>query len=431
MVISSRPTYSQHDPIQESAGALREAGGGKLSLTLEERTRWEEKFGVDFGKDRNQQDMLSRIRIGMEFRPKSWLSISAMGQDSRAAFFGKPAPASLRDSMDLQESYIVLGSPRSRINFSAGRRMLNYGELRVIGTPQWGNTSRTYDHGRLRFSNKKMALDVLMVSPVIVLPSSFNTPEFGNRYWGTYTVLPKMWRGTSVDAYALRHSQNKIGGWSGADTLGTNSYGARFYGPLPAHLDFSVEGIAQNGHTGKLDHRAYAWFAAITRPFKLGAILLDTSVEVKEASGSHCGSDHSATFDQLAAAYHNPFGHMDLFGWRNLKTLRTQETLTIKRSLGVNFMYVNHNLVSASDALYAASGAQIAMSNQGTGGTHVGQELDSFLTLKLGTHTFYAGFGHFFKGEFVQNTTPRINPRYFYIAQQYTVTFSRSSRQPN
>ncbi|HEX7729505.1 MAG TPA: hypothetical protein VF392_10745 [Terracidiphilus sp.] len=32
-----------------------------------------------------------------------------------------------------------------------------------------------------------------------------------------------------------------------------------------------------------------------------------------------------------------------------------------------------------------------------------------------------AGVGHFFKGQFVENATPGINPRYFYIAQQYVL----------
>jgi hypothetical protein len=411
----------QRDPIQQEAKELKEASGGKVSVTFEERTRWEEKFGVNFGKDRNQQDMLSRLRIGMTFQPIPWLTLSAMGQDSRVPFYGKPAPASMRDSVDLHESYVVFGSAKNRMNFSAGRRMLNYGELRVIGTPQWGNVSRTYDHARAEYSTKTMTLDALMVSPAIVCSDSFNNPELGNRYWGTYDVFPHAWRGMSVDTYALRHSQNKIGGWSGAGTLGTNSYGARLYGPLPTHLSYSLEGIAQNGHLGKLDQRAYGWFAALARPFKIGGMPLDTWAEYKQASGSHAGSAHSATFDQLAAAYHDKFGHMDLFGWRNLKTFRTQETLTLRKSLALNVMYQDHTLFSASDALYSGSGARIARSDKGTAGTHVGQELDSFLTFKKGSHTFYAGFGHFFKEEFVKNTTPGINPRYFYIAQQYVV----------
>lgn len=420
-MVSSQPLLGEQDPVQKGAQEVSEYSSGKLRVTLEERTRWEEKNGVGFGNDANQQDMLSRLRIGMAFRPTPWLNLSALGQDSRVFCYGKSVPASMRDSMDLHESIIELGSPTSLINWSFGRRMLNYGELRVIGVPQWGNVSRTYDHVRVQFSNKRMTLDALMISPVIVLSDSFNRPDLGNRYWGTYEVFPKVWKGLSLDAYALRHSQNRIGGWTGVGTLGTNSLGTRFYGSLPHHFGYSFEAIGQNGHLGTRDQRAYAWFGAISRQFRILELPFDTWAEYKQASGSHNGSDHSSTFDQLAAAYHDKFGHMDLFGWRNLKTFRTQEILTIKKSLAINLMYQDHTLFSASDALYNGSGSSIAISSKGTDGAHVGQELDSFVTYKLGAHTFYAGFGHFFKGEFIRNTTPGINPRYLYIAQQYTV----------
>jgi hypothetical protein len=112
---------------------------------------------------------------------------------------------------------------------------------------------------------------------------------------------------------------------------------------------------------------------------------------------------------------------MDLFGWRNLNTLKTLETVKLTQSVAFNLMYTNEYLFSASDALYSSSGTQLALSAKGTARTHVGQELDSFMTFKVGAHTFYAGFGHFFKGEFVTSTTPGINPRYLYVGQQYTI----------
>jgi hypothetical protein len=264
-------------------------------------------------------------------------------------------------------------------------------------------------------------LDGLMVSPVIVKVDSFNKPELGNRYWGTYDIFPKVWSGASVDTYALRHSQNAVGGWTGKKTLGTNSFGMRLYGPLPAHFAYSLEAIGQTGHLGLLDQRAYAWFTGLSRPFTLGKFPLDTSVEFKEASGSHAGSAHSATFDQLTQANHDKFGHEDLFGWRNLETFKTLETLKLTKAVAFNLMYTDHTLFSASDALYNSSGSKIAISSKGTAGRHVGQELDWFVTVQAGAHTFYAGFGHFFKGGFVENATPGINPRYFYIAQQYVI----------
>jgi len=421
LLCSSLVVQAQYDPVRRGADALHEASGGKLSLHLEERTRWEEKFGVTFGKDVNQQDMLSRLRIGMDYKPSSWVTISGMGQDARAPFFGKPAPNSLRDMIDLHEAYVDFGSKSSPIDFSFGRRMLNYGETRVIGVPQWSNVARTYDFGRLEYSNKRMTLDALMISPVIVKTDSFNKPELGNRFWGTYDVFPGVWRGSSMDVYALRHSQNKIGGWTGKGTLGTNSFGARLYGPLPGKFAYSLEGIGQTGHAGLVDQRAYAWFAGMTKSVKVGRLPIDLSAEFKEASGSRAGSSHSATFDQMTPANHDKFGHQDLFGWRNLETFKTLETAKLTKALALNLMYTNESLFSASDSVYSSSGGKIATDAKGKSGRHVGQELDAFLTVRAGRNTFYAGFGHFFKGEFIDKTTSGINPRYFYIAQQYVL----------
>ena len=414
-------SHAQTDPLQKAADAIHKESGGEFSVHLEERTRWEERYGSNFGLAKNQQDMLSRIRISADYQPTKWLSISGMGQDARAPWFGPNAPNSVRDSMDLHEAFVTLGAKKQPLNFSFGRRMINYGETRVIGVPQWTNTSRTYDFVRAGVSTSKLSIDALLLSPIIVRPDMFNNPELGNRFWGVYTVLPKLWRGSSVDAYVLRHSQNKIGGWTGSGTLGTNDYGARLYGPLPHKFAYSLEGIAQNGHLGLLNQRAYAWFAGISRPVNVGPVPVDVSAEYKVASGSHSGQTHSATFDQFTPANHDKFGHEDLFGWRNLRTFKTLETLHPTKVLAFNVMYTHESLFSPSDALYSGSGSKIAISPKGTAGRTVGQELDGFATCTWGAHTFLAGFGHFFKGPFVMNTTPGINPRYFYISQQYTI----------
>ena len=70
--------------------------------------------------------------------------------------------------------------------------------------------------------------------------------------------------------------------------------------------------------------------------------------------------------------------------------------------------------------LYNSQGGSIAVSKKGTAGKHVGQELDAFLTYTYGANVFGAGFGHLFKGGFIMNTTPQVNPRYFYVFQQYS-----------
>lgn len=392
-----------------------------VRFTLEERTRWEERYGVNFGKDVNQQDMLSRIRIGAAVRPVEWLRIAVLGQDARVPFYGLPAPNTMRDSMDLQEAYLEFFAERKTgFGASFGRQMLNYGETRLIGVPQWSNVARTFDGGRLFYRTARSRFEVLMLSPVKVLTDRFNAPNLGERLWGTYNTFTGLWHGSSADLYALRHSQNRIGGWTGAGTLGTNTFGGRLYGPLPQRFAYSLEGAGQTGHLGRVPQRAYAWFLGLSRPVTVLDRALDLSVEYKLASGTPRGAERSATFDQLFPANHDKFGHEDLFGWRNLKTFKSLETFHISQALALNVMYTNHWLFSAADALYNSQGKAIAVSKQGSAGTHVGQELDSFVTYKHGGHLVGAGFGHFFKGEFVAQTTHHVNPRYFYLFQQYS-----------
>jgi len=413
---------AQSDPVQNLNQTLLESTHHEFSFTFEERTRWEEKDGVNFGKSVNQQDMMSRLRIGAIFSPVSWFTISAMGQDARAPFYTPtPAPNSVRDTMDLQEAYIELfGATRTGFGAIAGRQMLNFGESRLIGSPQWSNVSRTFDTGRAYYRTARTRLELLMVSPVKVLPDQFNTPDLGERIWGTYDTFSKMWHGASVDAYALRHSQNKIGGWTGAGTLGTDTFGGRVYGPLPGSFAYDVEGVGQTGHSGLLEQRAYAYFAGASRKTTVWGRPLNFSAEYKVASGTGPGQTNSGTFDQLSPANHDKFGQEDLFGWRNLRTLKSLETLGITKSFALNLMYTDDWLDSRTDSLYNSSGSIISTSKKGTASTRVGQEVDTFVTYRYGAHLFGAGVGHFFKGEFVEQTTRDINPRYFYIFQQYS-----------
>jgi hypothetical protein len=270
------------------------------------------------------------------------------------------------------------------------------------------------------YSTNRARLEFLMVSPVKVLPDAFNVPDLGERIWGMYDTFTGVWHGASVDGYALRHSQNKIGGWTGKETLGTDTFGGRFYGPLPGKFAYDIEGIGQTGHLGVPEQRAWAYFAGASRKTTILGRDLSFSGEYKAASGTRPGETHSSTFDQLSPANHDKFGQEDLFGWRNLRTLKSLEALNLTKAFTVNVMYSDEWLDSPSDSLYNSSGSAIATSKKGNNGTAVGQELDGFVTYRYGAHLFGAGAGHFFKGEFVAETTHNINPRYFYVFQQYS-----------
>ena len=403
--------------------------GEKLKLTVESRFRYETRTGQSFGKDPDLSLALVRHRFGATYKPVSWLKLSGMVQDSRAPFYGPNAPNTLRDSADLHEAYFELFPDRKKgFGFSGGRMMLNYGEGRLLGTPQWSNLARTYDQARAYWRSPRMQLEMLFASPVKIRSDEFNRPVLGDRVWGMYNVLPNVAGKQSLEFYILRHDQNRAAGFTGGNTLlgtdrlGVNTFGGRFFGPLAHNLKYSLEGALQNGRVGPATHRAAAWFSSLTRRWTVAGRPFDLSGEYKFASGTNNPQDASrvTTFDQLYPANHDKFGHEDLFGWRNIHNARALATLGWTKNFSVNLMYNNLWLASARDSLYSGAGKSIARSAGGTAGRHVGQETDVFAAYKWKRFTLGAGYGHLFAGEFLRKATTGVGPNYAYLFHTYS-----------
>jgi hypothetical protein len=419
------------DPGTRAATAISAATNKKLKLTLEQRERYEDRTGNTFGKDVDVFAVLVRTRLGLTYTPVKWLKLSGMVQDTRAPLYGPDAPNSVRDPADLHEGYIELfNSYQKGFGMLVGRMMtLSYGEGRLIGISQWSNNSRTYDQARLYWRSPKVQVEMLMVSQVKVRTGAFNRPELGDRVWGTYEVFPNFYKKNLLEAYVLRHDQNRPGGFTGGssrdgtDRLGIDTFGFRLAGPLSRGVNYSLEAALQKGKTGPADLSASAWYGALSRRWTIARGTLDLSAEYKYASGTENPTDakHSGTFDQLYAANHDKFGHQDLFGWRNVHNARSLDTLGVTRNFAINFQYDNYWLANLEDGVYNGSGKLIVRSATGAAGRHVGQETDLYGTYKYGHFTFGAGYGHFFSGRFIQKTTPGIGPTYLYVFHTYSL----------
>lgn len=403
--------------------------GGRLKVGLEQRERYESRTGNGFGNDVDVATGLLRTRVSLTFE-NSWLKLSGMMQDSRAPWYGPNAPSTVRDPADLHEAYVELFSEhRSGFSLGAGRRMLNYGEGRLIGTPQWSNTSRTYDFARVTWSSKRARVDALFVSPIKFRPDAFNRPELGDRVWGVYASFPDVAKKALLETYLLRHDQNRPGGFTGGaarngtDRLEVNTLGFRLAGPAGAAWRYSLEGAAQNGWIGPARHRGSAWYSLAGRQWTAGRRRLDVTLEYKYASGTDNPHDpsRSATFDQLYAANHDKFGHEDLLGWRNIHNIRSLATYDLSRRWSWNVMYNQFWLASPCDALYNGAGRPIARSATCSAGSHVGQEADIFTVFHYRHFQIGAGYGYFAAGEFLRRTTPGAGPSYIYLFHTYSM----------
>lgn len=399
---------------------LSRESSNRVVVTFEQRVRMEDRTNCLFGRDPDRADILVRTRVGLTVKPVKWLKLSGMFQDSRAPGYGTVAPPSVRNPTELHEAYVAL-TPGA-FGFEAGRAMLNYGDGMLIGTPQWGNVSRTYDHARLSYRWHGLKTEFLIVSPVKVRVNDFDRPVPGDRAWGSYNTLSNVWEKTQAEFYILRHDQNRPGGYTGSGRLATNTFGARWSGPLWSASRFSVEGDWQNGTIGGAAHRALGLHGTFTRRHRVWDRNLDLFGEFNYASGTDDPGRTSrvATFDQVFAAHHDRFGHQDLIGWRNIWECRGLATLGLTRRVNLNAMLSDFWLDSPRDALYSGGGAAIARSADGSAGRHVGEEADVFATLKLKHSTLGVGYGHFFTGEFLRHTTPGMSQEYVYFFHTYS-----------
>jgi hypothetical protein len=405
-------------------------GDGKLKLSFESRVRYEDRSGNAFGREPDIETALVRTRVGATYTSGKWLKLSATVQDGRAPWYRANAPNTVRDNADLHEGYFEL-LPGSRRGFgmTVGRRMLNYGETRLIASPEWAPLARTYDQARLYYNLPKAHLEFLFISPVKIRITEFNRPVLGERVWGTYNTFRNIRGDHLLEAYILRHDQNRPGGFTGGDRaaetdrLGVNTFGVWAAGPFVLGTKYSTEVALQTGKVGPARHRAAAAFVGLSRRTMLAGRTLDISGEYKYASGTDNPQDtaRTGTFDQLFPANHDKFGHQDLFGWRNMHGVRSTAVLAVTRKLAVNLMYTSHWLASRRDALYNAAGRPIVRSVDGTAGRHVGQEVDVFATYKHEHLVLGAGYAHFFSGRFIRRTTPAVGPTYLYVF--YTFSF--------
>jgi len=411
---------AQPDPGRELNEWLAAKTTKRLQASFEWKQRAEDRSGPVFGRDRDLAADFIRLRFGLTARPKPWLKLSALAQDTRAPGYGAPAPGNVKDPLDLQEGYLELFSPKQLgWGFTLGRQMLGFGDTRLIGSPQWAYTARTWDVARLYHVSKHLRLELLHLATIVPRGDGFNKPVLGDRIFGFYNTFRDVLGKNTIDWYVLRHQQNRPGGFLLPGEYGVNLFGTRWAVPLPRGFRATAEGILQNGRVGLLPHRAAAtaWQLGYKTEF-LGKPL-DLANEYKYASGTDPTSGRSGTFDQLYPAAHDKLGHVDLIGWRNVHNIRSLSTLSVQKTWQWILMYNATWLADPRDGLYNAQGRLIVRVPNGSAGRYAGQELDLYTNYVRGSYTISAGVGQFFPGTFVRRATPGAFSRLLYLSTSY------------
>jgi len=421
-----------HDEFWSRLKGMR-LGALILDFSGQVRFRYEYDHGFtlkEYKPHGHDQLILERIRLDLSARFRNEARFFLQLQDAHA-FLTRlgdkdfPTSSPIEDTLDIRQLYVewlrIGGSP---IGFRVGRQQISYGDQRVFGPGNWGNTGR-------------FAWDAAMLK--------IDTPGFWTDAWvGKYlTYKSDVWPDRDIDHfltfvcythvkelpfrldlfYVLKHdSSGKVAGESGLGNLLSHTIGLQAEGHAFGVLDASTTFAAQLGRYGNDALRAFGASGklGITLPVagkpRLGGQYTWGSGDSSPTDGVH------GTFDGVYGGRDIFFyGYLNLFFWANLRDAEVDFSLEPRRSLAFYVEYHHFRLDQGTDAWYTTGLKAYRRDPTGRSGTNLGDELDFRAAWTLWNHLeLMGGYGRFFPGRFVENTGPGAAANWFFLQTAYS-----------
>jgi len=181
-----------------------------------------------------------------------------------------------------------------------------------------------------------------------------------------------------------------------------------------------VEGAGQFGTLGRGDIAAGMFTAILGYTLPIPRLAPRVYAEIDYASGDRNPGGNVGTFNQLQPSAHSFLGYMDFIGRQNIISPLAGVSLSPVRDLTLSLQQYFFWRASDRDAIYGTSGA-VFRPGTGTRASYVGAELDLLATYDVTRHLqIYAGYSHFWAGEFIRKTGPSRDSDFLYGALQYT-----------
>jgi hypothetical protein len=406
------------------AGPLTFDFSGQARLRYE----YDDGFSVKgFGPGTHDQLLLTRLRpeLGIVFwdRPKLFLQL----QDAHVlltrlgeADFPQSNPLQGPPS-DIRQLYVQwLNIGGSVFGFRVGRQQISYGDQRVFGPGNWGNTGRfSWDAAMLKVDTRWFWTDAWVGRYLVYQPDVWPSRSIDNLVTAVaYTHIKNLPFRLEL-FYALRYDYSgKVPGESGTGNLLSHTIGLQAEGHAFEVLDGGATFAGQFGSYGRDRLRAFGANGnlGVTLPVawkpQLRGQLTWGSGDKDPHDGVH------GTFDGVFGGRDIYFyGYLNLFFWANIWDSELEFNAHPFRNVTAYIEYHHFNLSQARDAWYTTGLAASRRDDTGSSGTTLGDELDLRVVWTLWKHLeIMGGFGHLFPGAFVRNTGTA-TPANWYFAQ--------------
>jgi len=412
-----------------------EFGIGSYTLTLsgQLRIRVESDDSLDlrgYRPDFTDTFALSRLILEADAQAKGRPRLHVQLRDARAlgsklgdADF--PSSNPIHDPLDVREAFVewrrIAGSA---LGFTVGRQRIAYGDERVFGPGEWGNTGRwTWDAARGHYEHGAVWVDAWVGRAVVNRPDRRpNSSADGVRAAVLYGGVR---RGEDrLDLFAGEKRDDTVR----QGELGTGSLRCRFVGlqtdaTLVGPWRWGVTGVHETGQAAgdSIDALgASAWLAVkLGGPWKALATVSSTygSGDRDPHDGVH------GTFDGVfGGADIRFYGYLNLFFWANLWDHEARVELKPAKGLAMRIEGHRFQLAQARDAWYSTGLQPARRDPSGAAGRDLGWELDARATWSpRPSWELAAGGGRFTPGSFVELTG--VSPRAYWGFVQTTWRF--------
>jgi hypothetical protein len=404
-----------------------------LSLDLELRSRTEAQTAINFLPGISPLYDLTRLRIGVGVKAPKYFSAYLQTQDSHA--LGLPlryVASNMRDFFDVRQAYLRLDIAKTTT--FVGRQEMRFGDERLIGISNWTNNSRTFDVIRTVIGNPENHIDLFSGSVVQVRPTQLDTARGGFDLHGAYATLTTLVPQVRLEPYVLMKTPKVTSrqGIVGRETL--VAPGIRMTGKLPAHFDYSLEGVLERGAFANDSIRASGGYVKAGYTLQFLPWRPHIQAEYDYASGDPRRNPSVVrTFDQFFPSNHDVFGLTDVFGWQNIVQKRLNIDLHPAKSLYVLLHGETLDVASTNDSVYSSGGGVLVHPpSGGFGSNRIGTEVDGALQYawKRVPLLWELGIGHFWPGALMSanNHDTQLTLAYFQLTYRLKVG-SGPSRQ--
>jgi hypothetical protein len=400
-------------------------------LTIGGQAREREEYFRQFlfgNSEPKQSDgyLLSRYRLSADLHVTSYFRMFAEGRSAFALdreLVGGRTTAFV-DEFDLMNGFadvmIPLGQQAS-VTLRGGRQELIFGSQRLVGPGDFSQVPRSFDGGAAIGEIAGWTITPFWTQSVVIDKYRFNESTSDLAFFGVFGTGPIYVLPVNLDLYWL-DANNKTASFNG--TFGRehrHTLGGRLSGTIGATgLDFEVEGAAQFGTLGRGDIAAFMTTGVLGSTLPIASLSPRVYVEFDYASGDDRPGGNVGTFNQLYPNAHSYLGYIDYIGRQNIVSPNAGVSINPIHGLTVSLQQYFFWRASDRDAIYNKSGG-VLRPGTATTARYVGAETDVLATYNVTRHIQgYAGYSHFFTGEFITKTGKDKDSDFYYVAIQYT-----------